>query len=589
MTSARQKGAQSSCAWPLAARGQLNGRYCRPPSTARSLGLLLLPPRFVPANAATKQKLTLPDRIDEPRKRDSVVEEALRVLRRRFFLVALCTIGVAGAALAFSFTQEKKYTASAQLLFRDPGFDQKLFGSTLLPPGGDAGRQAATNVRLVSLRVVADRTAQVLGNGMTGSKVAGMVAVASDGQSDVVSIKAEARDPQLAARLANTFARQYIGFRRASDRATIREARALVARQLLQRRTNNQINAPALRKQIDQLDLLESLQTGNAELVQPAQAPGVPSSPRILRNSVIGGLLGLALGIGFAFLYDRLDRRMREPADIEEVFARPIIGSVPFSRAIASSRSPIPQSAQLDGSEAEAFRMLRANLRYFNSAREIKSVLITSGGPSEGKTTVAWNLAIAATQSGNRTLLIEADLRRPRLTQMGSPGERPRGLSQVLANEVAFDQALTSVPVRDPFGEDARLSLSVLLAGPIPPNPGDLLESARMAELIRHAEQDFDLVVIDSAPIAVVSDAVPLLRRVGGVLLVAWLGRTRRDAAGALTRQLDHLGVHALGVVVNGIKNAGKPYGYYGYVTPETAAPAGSTSPEPAEQSLANS
>src|SRR6478752_3759523 len=162
----------------------------------------------------------------------SALSPRLAVLRRHLRVVLICALLTPAAALGFSLVQQKEYLATASLLFRDPGLDQKVFGSTFQQPTQDPTRQAATNVRLVSLDIVADRTARALGRSWTRERVSRKIDVVGEGQSDVVSVKATDHSPAVAARLANTFALQYIAIRRDADRSKFREAEALVARQL---------------------------------------------------------------------------------------------------------------------------------------------------------------------------------------------------------------------------------------------------------------------------------------------------------------------------------------------------------------------
>jgi succinoglycan biosynthesis transport protein ExoP len=497
-----------------------------------------------------------------------------RALRRRWAVIVLCALVVPATAVALSLRQEKQYTASASLLFRDPQFDQKLFGSTAFQPSIDPAREAATNVKLVSLETVAARTAKALGNQITASDVQNAITVESEGQSDVASIKATHHDPTFAAKLANTFAQQFIVFRREADRSKIGSAEQLVQAQLDRLPSSEQTTEQgrSLRVQAEQLRVLAALQTGNAELVQPAQPPSSPSAPTPVRNGVVGGLLGLLIGCGFAFLLERSDRRLRTAREIGDAFGRPILGTVPQSRSIAKAGG----LRALNAGEAEAFRMLRANLRYFNVDSEIKSVLITSAAPAEGKSTVAMHLALTAAAGGSQVLLLEADLRKPTLAhRLGiSPSE---GLSQVLAGGRELKDAVKHVRLGT-NGADAR-TVDVLPTGPIPPNPSDLVESDRMRQIVRAAEAAYDLVVIDTPPTSIVSDAIPLVNEVSGVIVVSRLGKTTRESAAHLRRQLEHLSAKTLGVVVNSVGRGGGPdygYGYggygYGYTADETSS-----------------
>jgi receptor protein-tyrosine kinase len=487
----------------------------------------------------------------------------LRMLRRRIGVVLLCAVLVPAAALAFSLSQQKQYSATASLLFRDPQLDQKLFGASVFPPSNDPAREAATNAKLASLDVVSARTAKAVGGKLTTGDVASEITVAPAGQSDVVSITATDPNPAFAARLANVFAQQFIAFRRDADRSKISSAQQLVTQQL-KRLTPAERNAPqgtALQQRGEQLQILAALQTGNAELVQPANAPSAPSSPRTKRNVILGLLFGLMMGGGLAVLLERLDRRLKDPKAVADLYGRPVIGAVPESREIARTDQGFED---LPTNEAEPMRMLRANLRYFNVDREVRSVLVTSAAPGEGKSTVAKHLASAAASTGERVLLLEADLRRPTLkTRMRLAGDN--GLSQVLAGTRSLRAAIEQIEVAGSGGE--RRTLSVLASGPIPPNPTDLIESDRMRQVLKAVGEKYDLVVIDTPPTSVVSDAIPLVKNVDGVLVVSRLGKTTRDASVHLRDQLNNLGAYVLGVVVNSVTRGGSSgYGYgYGY------------------------
>jgi len=206
-------------------------------------------------------------------------------------------------------------------------------------------------------------------------------------------------------------------------------------------------------------------------------------------------------------------------------------------------------------------------------------ILLAEG---DGKSTVAWGLAVAAASTGSRTLLIEADLRHPSLAARYGLNSR-RGLTSVLTGEVHRAAAITEIPLAA-SANDAHPahSMDVLLAGPLPPNPTDLIESPPMADLIREVEREYDLVVVDTPPVAIVSDAIPLLSMVGGVIVVSRLGKTTRDAVRHLRSQLDNLEAPLLGVVVNSVDSGAGYYGYgYGYGGPTGGSPNGASAERP--------
>ncbi len=257
---------------------------------------------------------------------DAIGESTVQALRRRAWLIAVCVLVTGGFALIVSVLKEKQYTAQASLLFRDPGLGPDSQGLFEI---GDPDRQAATNIALVSLQVVADLTAEDLDDDLDGDAVAQQVAIKTDQQSDVVNIRATDSSPERAAELANTFALNYIGFRRNADRSRIRQARRLVARDLEELLPSERAGpaGQSLRREIGRLQALGAIQTGNAELVQTASVPESASSPKVKQNMVLGAVVGLVLGIGLALLAELLDRRLRSARDFESALGGlPVLG-----------------------------------------------------------------------------------------------------------------------------------------------------------------------------------------------------------------------------------------------------------------------
>jgi capsular exopolysaccharide synthesis family protein len=492
---------------------------------------------------------------------ESEFARIIRVMRRRIWVILACFVIATGVAVGLSLLADEKYTASAALLFRDPGLDEKLFGAIAGDSDQDPERTTETNLELTTLDTVAERTQDQL-PGYDGD-VEDNVEVSQRGDSDVAIVAATAGDPQTAARLANTFAREYIIFRREADRATVREAQALVEQQLAEVDPETTVSGrlQKLEARAEDLRVLASLQTGNAEIVQLAEPPSNPSSPKPVRNTIFGAVVGLVLGFGLALLLEQLDRRLKRPEDLSETLGIPLLGVVPKRKSLARERKA---GLALTPAEAEAFRMLRANLRYFNVSRDIRSVLITSASPGDGKSTVSLNLAAAAANSGDRVLLIEADLRNPNLSQtLGLEGFQG-GLTSVLAGpRYSLADAAVTASAQGWAASSRGATFDAIPAGAIPPNPTEMLESPRMRELLTVAQNEYDFVVIDTAPVSIVSDAVPLLTQVSGVVVVSALGTNTGDAVRRLGERLQHLRAPVLGVVANFATEGGEAY--YGY------------------------
>src|SRR6187431_80445 len=243
------------------------------------------------------------------------VYRVIEALRRRAGLIALIIIAVPLAVLGLSLAQQKQYTATIAILFRNPGLDQEILGhGNILFPPIDADQEAATNLRLVDLDTVDRLVGQRLG--VSQEDVRGKINVQAQGNSNIVTVSATDPSPQRAANIANVFGQQFIAFRRDADRAKINQATIL-----LQNRINElppgsgvgDVRRSLLENRLTALQTLADLQTGNAEVVQPADVPTSPSSPKIVRNTAIGGLIGVLLALALALILDRVDRRVREP------------------------------------------------------------------------------------------------------------------------------------------------------------------------------------------------------------------------------------------------------------------------------------
>jgi capsular exopolysaccharide synthesis family protein len=307
--------------------------------------------------------------------------------------------------------------------------------------------------------------------------------------------------------------------------------------------------AKELAQQLQQLRALKASQASTTQVVQPALPPGSASSPQPRRNTAVGLVFALLLAAGLVPVLDRMDRRLREAEEIDELLAAPTLGMIPGDAFPGGKPGPHVR---------EAFQTLRASLTYFNVDRSLSSVIITSPAHSEGKTTVAVNLAIALAQDERDVILVDGDLRRPQVARRVGADSRT-GLDAVLVEDRALEDALEEMEV-------GGGRLRVLSGGTSAPNPAVLLGSARMRSLIAQLSEQADMVVIDTPPILSVSDPIPLLERVSGTVLVARVDHTSRDALRRSEQVISAAGGTLLGVVATGTR-AGGLYGYadYGY------------------------
>lgn len=320
-------------------------------------------------------------------------------------------------------------------------------------------------------------------------------------------------------------------------------------------------------RRLQEVDLTRSSQFSNVEILEPAHVPTVPWNPERWTQLGILVLLGLALGAAAAFGLDALDNTVKSKEELERFWGLPFLGFLPSMQTQrgrrGTSRGPArfqkwnPDTFVHDfprSTLAEACRTIRTNLLFLDAERPLRRLLVTSAGPREGKTTSTSNLGIILAQSGARILLIDTDLRRPRLHRTHDL-QADVGLTSVLLGEATLDEAIQATQVPNLF---------ILPSGPIPTNPTELMLTERFQEVLAELDQRFDRLVLDSPPVAPVTDAVVLTRFVDGILLVVSAGQTRREI---LERSLDRLrGVRAniVGVVLNRSDGSRGGYGYYG-------------------------
>lgn len=485
---------------------------------------------------------------------EGVVEQALRILRRRKMIVLQAAIVVPLLALLLSLVQHKQYTATATLLFRQPPISLSN-GSNVIDPT----REAATNGKLVALPVVAEQAAKALGHGFGASEIFSSVSVEPSSEADTATISATSGSPTRAATIANAYGQAYITFRREADRAQVQNAieiaEAGLARLSPTARAGSQ--GEALGRQLDQLKLTQALQTGGAELVQRASPPSSASSPRPALNVALGLVLGLLLGFGLAAVLERIDRRIRKIDELEEIYGLPILARIPRSQQLATRKAERLASQTAEG---EAFRVLRTNLRFSDIDRELRSILMVSPAEGDGKSTVARGLAATMAEMGDDVVLVEADLHKAG-EYRDVTGAPVGGLSNVLAG-LPLERALINIELPSSGSGEPR-SLTILPSGPMPPNPQELLESGQMRDVLAQLHESFGIVILDSPALSAVGDVLTLAPRVSGIVVVGGLGRTTRDEAHELRKQFSLLGKQPIGVIANFVEPDRGRYSHY--------------------------
>jgi non-specific protein-tyrosine kinase len=324
--------------------------------------------------------------------------------------------------------------------------------------------------------------------------------------------------------------------------------------------TQKQAMRDPLRASLDELRLAKAQSSDSIIVVEGAKVPQTPIRPRALTNTLLAAVVGAMLALGLIFLIEYLDDRLKTPQEVVALAAAPILGTIP--RMPQSGRKPLaPDEVLLSFLQprhpiTEAYRTLRTNLQFSSVDAPLDSLVITSAKPNEGKTTTAANLAVVLAQSGRRVILVDADLRRPKVHHTFNLPQSPGLTEALLAGGQAVEEFLHTTVVPN---------LHVITSGEEPPNPAELLGSQRLQELLAHLRQQADFIIWDAPPLMPITDAQVLAGVMKNLLLVVELGRTQRNVLLRSSEALQHVGAHLLGVVLNNVRRSPHSSYYYEY------------------------
>jgi tyrosine-protein kinase len=496
----------------------------------------------------------------------------LRVLRRRWRVIALVPGVAVLISVVLGLNAQKKYDATAKLVINPSNQVNALLNPSSATPSADPERDLNTEVSRIKTYPLADAVRRQLRLPDSNKALLSEVTTSIEGTTNVVDIKVRDENPVRAAALANGFAARYVVVReRDAQRAFLKAAAQ--ARDQLASLTQVERASPQgvqLESRLRELEVDSTLQTGNANVIQRATVPTSAASPRVLFGAVLAGILGLVLALVAAAVLELLDRRVKDEDDVSLITGLPILASIPqpsrgkrgqsldhsrtrspFRRSLRAARSRPPALGPI---QVEAYRSLATNLRFFKLGDKVKTVMIASPSRLAGKTTVTLSLAAALAEFGQRVIAVECDLRRPRFASYLDLS-RASGLSSVLADLSTVSQEVADIDVSGWRAGTVRgeyVQFSVLPGGPAPPNPNALLSSPEMHDLLLELRSSADVVLIDTPPLGILTDAVPLVPWVDGIALVARLRHTTRDELKKARGMLVDLDAPVLGTVLTG-------------------------------------
>jgi len=444
------------------------------------------------------------------------LRDYLRIVRRRWTLIAACLLLTLAAAAAITLRATPQYSATAQLFISTPrteGID--VYQGSLFSQERVASYADLIKGEDLAQRVV-DRLSLDESAGDLSEQISSVVVPETVLLEVTVTDPVPARAKGLAAGVADEFTKFVLELETAPGQRT----------------------SPI-----------------KATIVDSPTLPTSPVSPQPLRSLGLAAVLGMLLGVGLAILRETLDTTIKSAQDVVEATGISLLGHVSYdSRA---TKQPLVTQLDSHAPRVEAFRMLRTNLQFVDVDQQSKVFVVTSAVPAEGKSTTAINLAITLAQADQKVLLVEGDLRRPKVSEYLRL-EPTVGLTTVLIGRIGIEDAI------QPWGTDG---LHTMTSGAVPPNPAELLQSRAMEATMTKLRGEYDVVLIDAPPLLPVTDAAVLATQSDGAILVIRHGQTTKDQAHDARQRLESVGAKVVGAVLNMTPTRGASgYGYgYGY------------------------
>lgn len=445
------------------------------------------------------------------------IQEFLKVLRARWILISTTIVVTVLAAVAVNLLTTPLYEASTRLFVATSSGDSvtEMYQGNLY-----SQQRVISYTELVMGETLAQRTVDKLDLDMTAAELQANVKATSKPDTVLIEVTVTDESPVRARDIANALSDEFV--------VMVRE-----------------LETPPGGLEPDARVVVE----------QQASIPDAPVVPKTARNIAIGIALGVLLGVGLAVLRDMLDNTVKDRETLEEVAGVGVVGSIPLDKA--RRKEPAISFDNDNSAIAEAFRKLRTNLKFLAVDDPPRVIVVTSSMPNEGKSTTAINLALALAEDQHDVVIVDGDLRRPRLNiyldLVGSVG-----LSTVLAGSVSLDEAI----------QKTRFDrVACLTSGPIPPNPSELLGSMAAKNVLDELRSRFDYVIVDSSPLLAVTDAAILAANADGVLIMARFGQTKRDHLMHAVGNLRDVGARPLGAVLTLTPTRGGSsysYSYYG-------------------------
>jgi succinoglycan biosynthesis transport protein ExoP len=484
----------------------------------------------------------------------------LDTIRERWWVVVLATVLAVLGAVIYVSAAPTRYQAEADVLVSpQSGNESATNGLGLITASNDPTQTVSTAARLISTNAVAAETLRRLKLSGSPEGLLADVKVEPIAQSSLVAVTAERGSAAEAARVANGFAQAAIEVATSQLHAAIAARLPALKEKLAALPPAQQSGAGTLGERVSTLEALGASPDPTLQVASSATVPTSPASPKKKLALIAGVIAGLILGLGAAFSTQALDPRLRREEQLRELFRLPLLARIPRVTTTRGEGPLVP--ARLSPAATEAFRTMRATLAA-TAGEDVRSILVTSSSEAEGKSSTAINLAESLALAGRRTLLIEADLRRPTIAR--ALGLHPRaGIGGVLVNDVTMQDAILTT---DAYGHN----LGFLLVERKAISLADQLSLPTARKLVEEAEALADIVIIDSPPLTQVIDALPIAQEVDAVVIVARIGASHLNRLESLGELLTQGGIRPTGLVMVGQDFSASAY-YGGLAAMESA------------------
>jgi tyrosine-protein kinase len=505
-------------------------------------------------------------------------------LRRKWIVISLPLVA-ALTAYALTARQSPLYQARAQVRINTTNVGAAVTGVSTGSAFGDPTRFLATQANVARDRKLADLVVHKAGvPGMTAGKFLAESSATPQTDADVLDLVVSDPSAGRATRLATAYAEQFKAYATELQTTEINATLDAVERQLRPLRAAGDTSSPKFQELSTQESQLLALEKGLAGDITPGPAEGASKvRPRPKRAGILGGFLGLVLGIGLAFLVEALDKRVRSEEEIEKTLGVPLLGRVPRPARHLQKGNRLVMLDEPAGVHAQAFRRMRTSLEFVNFERQAGMIMVTSALRGEGKSTTVANLAVALARTGRRVALVDLDLARPSLQSFFGIGS-DRGFTDVVVKRTRLSEAIRSIALpgvgrltadqkinghlsassrtADNGRANAESILNLLPSGTIPPAADEFLERDGVSAVFEELSEQFEMVLLDTAPLLAVGEVMALSASVDAIVVVTRLGIDRPQLE-ELARQLHNCRAPILGFVLTGTSHGdGYSYGY---------------------------